>query len=322
MKIAVLVICLLFGVCFVCGTREEFESFKKQYNKGYETKFENERRFRIFEENLKIAAAKNTPETKATWGVTKFFDLTPAEFKATYLMKELTRPNTPSVPVWEQTHSKEISVPNSFDWSSKGVVSPVKDQGQCGSCWAFSATETIESVYAIAGHQVPVLSPQQIVDCDDNDDGCDGGYPYEAFAYVISAGGLDTLASYPYTAQDGNCAFNPKTVGGSISNWEYVTWIEDESAMQSYVYATSPISVCVDAETWQYYTGGVITSADNCGDSLDHAVVATGWLQANGTTAWNVRNSWGADWGEKGYIWLAFDDDVCGVADLVTAPIA
>jgi len=215
-------------------------------------------------------------------------------------------------------------MPTSFDWSSKGVVSAVKNQEQCGSCWAFSATECIESVYALAkkSKAADVLGPQQIVDCDTagQDQGCNGGYPYGAFEYIISAGGQETEAAYPYTAQDGTCQFNAKDIKDTISNWAYVTQSSDEKAMQAYVYSTSPISVCVDgADVWQDYTGGVVTPSSGCGTTLDHAVQITGWQVQNNTNVWNVRNSWGADWGEAGYIWLQIGGDVCGVADLVTA---
>jgi len=322
---AILLIVVVF-LASALASREQFEEFKTKYNKQYRSVMEEEYRFRVFEQSIRRADARNTPESLARFGMTKFSDLTQEEFKAKYLMKTLSLENLKPAPIWDFEHpvANVQALPNTFDWSTKGVVTAVKNQEQCGSCWAFSATECIESVYAIKQKTtVPILGPQQIVDCDTagQDEGCNGGYPYGAFEYIISAGGQETESAYPYTAQDGTCQFNAADIDAKILNWQYVTQSSDEKAMQSYVYTTSPISVCVDAaDVWQDYNGGVVTTNSGCGNSLDHAVQITGWMVQNNTNVWNVRNSWGADWGENGYIWLQMGGDVCGVADLVTAP--
>jgi len=325
MKATLLIVAVFLATAL--ASREQFEQFKTKYNKQYRSVMEEEYRFRVFEQSIRRAEGRNTPESLARFGVTKFSDLTPQEFKAKYLMKPLSLESLKPAPIWDFEHPVESSkaLPKTFDWSTKGVVSPVKNQEQCGSCWAFSATECIESVYAIKkkAKSAPVLGPQQIVDCDTSgqDEGCNGGYPYGAFEYIMSAGGQETESAYPYTAQDGTCQFNAADIAAKIVNWQYVTQSSSETAMQQYVYSTSPISVCVDAaDVWQDYNGGVVTSSSGCGNTLDHAVQVTGWLVQNNTNVWNVRNSWGADWGEQGYIWLQMGSDVCGVADLVTAP--
>jgi len=138
----------------------------------------------------------------------------------------------------------------------------------------------------------------------------------------MQAGGQEGESDYPYTGEDGTCQFNAADIEDKISNWKYVTQSSDEKVMQAFVYSNSPISVCVDAEIWQTYQGGVITTDSGCGNSLDHCVQITGWLTENSTACWNVRNSWGSDWGENGYIWVERGSDVCGIADLVTVPIA
>jgi len=326
---AIIFVSLVLFIAFVAGTREDFENFKRTYSKKYKTAAENEYRYRVFESNLEKANKLNTPESLARFGVTKFMDMTPAEFKKQYLMPELDLSKLPMKSVWEkEAESKQIirtgAYPTTFDWSSKGMVTAVKNQEQCGSCWAFSATETIESVYAITKKKSPAtLSPQQIVDCDTagEDQGCDGGYPYGAYEYIIQAGGQESESDYPYTGEDGTCEFKKADIVDTITNWKYVTQSSDEKVMQAFVYTSSPISVCVDAEIWQTYQGGVITSDSGCGNSLDHCVQITGWLTENSTACWNVRNSWGADWGENGYIWVERGADVCGIADLVTIPI-
>jgi len=328
---SILVLSVLLFAVFVAGNRDDFENFKKSYNKKYKSAAENEYRYRVFETNVERANRLNTPESLARFGVTKFMDLTPEEFKKFYLMKDLDLSQLPKKAVWEkESKAKQLvktgAYPTTFDWSSKGMVTAVKNQEQCGSCWAFSATETIESVYAVKHGKsaLNTLAPQQIVDCDTQgeDQGCDGGYPYGAYEYIIQAGGQEGESDYPYTGEDGTCQFNAADIEDKISNWKYVTQSSDEKVMQAFVYSSSPISVCVDAEIWQTYQGGVITTDSGRGNSLDHCVQITGWLTENSTACWNVRNSWGADWGENGYIWVERGSDVCGIADLVTIPIA
>jgi len=315
-----LVLCL---VAFALATetltqlrQRQFEEFIVKYNKSYESSAEKERRFRIFQANVAIAEQRTLRDKMATFGVTKFSDLTTQEFKDKYLMK--VERTFVKAPIANITYKQ---LPAEFDWNDKGgVVTPVKNQGQCGSCWDFSATETIESVWAQAGNGLQVLSEQQTVDCDTTDQGCNGGWPYDAYQYIISAGGVESEASYPYTAEDGTCNFNAQNVVAKISSWQYVTQSQDETAMQQFLYQNNPISICVDASTWSSYNGGVITPSSGCGDSIDHCVQATGWSQQSGVTVWNVRNSWGTDWGNSGYIWVQMGSDVCGIAEVVTSP--
>jgi len=271
--------------------------------------------FSVFKQSLRRIEQKSARDDKTTWGVTKFSDLTPAEFKAIYLMN-VTAPAAPT----RSFPKSNVKLPTSFDWSSKGAVTPVKDQGQCGSCWDFSATETIESVCFLAGYGLQTLSEQQILDCDTTDGGCNGGWPYNAYAYIISAGGIETESDYPYTAQDGSCQFNSADIACKVASWSYVTQSQDENAIQNFVYTNSPVSVCVDAETWQDYSGGVITPSSGCGNSIDHCVQITGWSVQSGVNAWNVRNSWGSDWGMSGFIYVQIGSDVCSIAEVVTAP--
>jgi C1A family cysteine protease len=278
-------------------------------------------RFGVFKTNFDAAASKNSADAHATWGVTQFMDMTPEEFKSEVLMTKFSPLEFPNQHnVMNTSKFRGVGVPTSYDWGSKGVLTPVKNQGQCGSCWDFSATETYESVCALAGYPLTKLSEQQIVDCDSGDYGCSGGWPYGAYKYIMSAGGLDTEADYPYQASNGNCqADSSKFYKCPLATWQYVTESQDENTMQSFLYSNSPLSVCVDASSWQYYTGGVLM-ASNCGTQLDHCVQATGWSVQNGVVAWNVRNSWGASWGNNGYIYLQFGQNTCGVAQVVTVP--
>jgi len=273
-----------------------------------------------------------TEQTKGVtqFGVTQFSDITPEEFSHLYLMKKQ--------PEFEVIQGKDLDfdyskveirsfwdwrfVPKTSGWSAS-CVSPVYNQGQCGSCWAFSATEQIESMDCLQGHSGGVartLSMQQIVDCDTTCYGCNGGWTYLAYAYVQGAGGIDTYASYPYTCQDGSCHYSPSTVGARISGWSYVGR-GNEAAMLGYIQSTGPISICVDAATWQYYTGGVVL-ASTCGTSVDHCVQLTGYsANVSGYQVWIVRNSWGTSWGYSGYLYVQYGQNACNIASTPTTVV-
>jgi len=211
-----------------------------------------------------------------------------------------------------------VSIPSSFDWTSRGVVTPVYNQGQCGSCWAFSATENIESMWALAGGGLRELSMQQIVDCDDEaQHGCAGGNPYQAFDYVIAQGGIDYLKDYPYIGVNGQCHFRAAWIGAKIAGWEYATTTANEDQMAEFLVGVGPISVCVAAEQWQYYTGGIVAGSV-CDRNIDHCVLATGYNLANDPPYWIIRNSWGTSWGYSGYILLEFGTNTCAVAEEAT----
>jgi C1A family cysteine protease len=312
------VLALLVASALAANSASLFRDFKHRFNRVYESVEEEQYRFEVFKANVEIARELDARADESHYGVTKFMDLTPAEFKQLFLMTKEIR-HKEGVPT-ARVRARPVGAGTNFDWGSKGAVTPVYNQGQCGSCWAFSTTEAIESAWFLSGKKLAKLAMQQIVDCDTTDQGCDGGDPPTAYQYVISAGGLDSLSSYPYTAQDGTCAFKAKDVVAKISDWEYVTQDQDEGAMLNFVSSTGPPSICVDAESWQYYTGGIITPSDGCGTSLDHCVQLTGFGSANGTDYWHVRNSWGTDWGEKGYLRVQRGSDVCGIAQEVTWP--
>jgi len=222
-------------------------------------------------------------------------------------------------------------IPDAYNWAPHGV-SPVKNQLQCGSCWAFSATEQVESIIYLADttkypNGPPVLSPQQIVDCDHiaGVQGCNGGWSQSAFEYAAKYG-LEAESSYPYTGYDGSCRYDASNVVANIAGYEYVTSMSsrNETQMQYWVAERAPISICVDASIWQYYIAGVLSwFCPNSVDDLDHCVQLTGYGIDGGifsdTNYWIVRNSWGESWGLSGYIWLARDDgNVCGVGDVAT----
>jgi len=325
MKTAILVVIVFLAVAFAASplhsdpARQEFIAFQHKYGKVYSTSEDFEMRFSIFKSNIARAEKLQAKDAHAKYGVTKFMDMTPAEFKNIVLMKKVmtnvTRKNlykagTPLIPQG-----------TTFDWRnhSPPVVTPVYNQAQCGSCWAFSITENIESQWALAGNTLTSLSMQQVVSCDTSDDGCGGGNPNTAYEYVIGAGGLEPYADYPYTSENGDsgsCQFNAGDIIAKISSF---TTIGSEQQAQSYMQSNGPLSVCVDAESWQYYNGGIITTSSDCGTSLDHCVGITGYGTQDGVSYWWVRNSWGSDWGQSGYLQVQSMQDVCGIGQLMTS---
>jgi len=228
-------------------------------------------------------------------------------------------PNYPPAPFFNS--SKTVTRQTNIDWTQKGACTPVKNQGQCGSCWDFSATESVESAFFLAKGQLLTLSEQQTVDCDTTDQGCNGGWPYDAYQYMISAGGVESEADYPYDAQNGQCQFNQADIVATISSWNYVS--QDPSTESSMYTAimSSPLSVCVDASNWSSYTSGIYPASD-CTTNLDHCVQAVGvGSDGNGNSYWIVRNSWDVTWGMNGFIWLPTGQNACGIAQVVTIPV-
>jgi len=304
--------------------REQFSSFKTKYNKNYATESENENRFRIFRDNLVKSARLNVENPKARFGVTKFSDLSESEFNGNYLMNfDASNYKAPKAKTDFSGVNKFKSCnpdPTNYDWDSCGVITGIYNQGQCGSCWAFSATETIESYWALAGNTLTSFSVEQIVSCDTNgqDQGCNGGFPSGAYSYVESAGGIEPENDYPYSAESGeagSCNFNSGDVVATVTGYSS---INGETGLYQQTSSSSggPVSVCVDAASWQNYNGGVLTS---CGTSVDHCVQLVGYANYGQSGAyWIVRNSWGQDWGENGFIWIEIGQDLCSIGDYAT----
>jgi C1A family cysteine protease len=293
-----------------------FDQFKTDFQKKYASEGEEQTRFMNFVETVRTIRERNLAERakggSAEHGITRFSDLSKEEFKARYLTY------TPLTSA-ERSNSTSLEIPkyrgtdSLVDWS--GVyTTPVKDQGYCGSCWAFAASEQIESEAMRELGVSYVLSPQQLVECDRTSLGCNGGLQERAYNYVKRNGGIEKEEDYPYTSgaagETESCSADSSKFVLTLSGYET---IKTESAMTDYVKSTGPVSIAIDASTWSTYTGGILS---DCGHDINHAVQAVGVDTEAGY--WKVRNSWSADWGESGYIRLAYGEDTCGITYDVT----
>lgn len=301
---------------------KQFTDFQERFNKRYNNLEEMETRFQIFQSNLRNIIIHNLDRTQNfTMGVNQFTDLTPQEFKDQYISGLKTEVGSYGCKSFSSGGS---GLPSSVDWRNKGVVNPVRDQGQCGSCWAFATTANAESVWAISTGKLLDLSEEFLVDCASGPGyynmGCNGGQPDSAFKYMINNGQC-TEASYPYkagvTKTAGTCQ-KCTSAGVSFSSCYDVT-PKDQVALAAAV-SKHPVAIAIEADTryFQSYSGGILDST-SCGTSLDHAVEIIGYGSQNGVDYWNVRNSWGSSWGEAGYVRIkktssTNDIGICGVA--------
>jgi len=243
--------------------------------------------------------------------------LTSTEFKSIYASSYIKKNNRVAPTEFESIGD----LPTSVDWRTKGAVTKVKDQGQCGSCWTFATTGVLEGWYQINKGKLISLSEQQIVDCDTNDDGCDGGDPVEALTYTAD-NGVELELTYPYKAQDGTCKFK-KAVAIQTNSGSNLVTAKNTDALKTAL-VTSPVSVAIEADedVFQLYSSGVIGSG--CGDSLDHAVLAVGYTTVGKDEAFIVKNSWGASWGQAGYVFLSTSskfNDGTGACGILSQPV-
>ncbi|XP_015439788.1 PREDICTED: putative cysteine proteinase CG12163 [Dufourea novaeangliae] len=311
------------------NVKEEFMfgNFINEYGKTYSSAKEKRNRFKIFQSNLKlIEELQNLEQGTAKYGVTMFADLTLKEFKAQYLGLRLDLKQDNEIPL-QEAEIPDVDLPPKFDWRDYNAVTPVKNQGQCGSCWAFSATGNIEGQYAIKHGKLLSLSEQELVDCDTLDDGCNGGEMENAYRTIEKLGGLELETDYPYDAQNEKCQFVKNKAMVEVVSAVNIT--SNETEMARWLVKNGPIAIAINANAMQFYVGGVSHPFKFVCDpkSLDHGVLIVGYgtskypLFHKELPYWTVKNSWGPRWGEKGYYRVYRGDGTCGLNTMATSAI-
>jgi C1A family cysteine protease len=320
-----IVFCLLaVALCSMPVNLEElrglWSSWKVYYGKSYGVAEEGAR-FAIFVENYKKIVAFNAENDKVKQAINKFSDITAEEFST--LHAGCYNNGGKNIVVPAENEYTVYNNPTSVDWRTQGAVTPVKNQGQCGSCWSFSTTGSLEGLYFINKGKLLSFSEQQIVDCDTNDNGCEGGLPYQAMEYTADAG-LEAEDTYPYTAADGDCAYKKLKATKTNSDYQLIQTQSADALKAAIVKQPVSIGIEADQSVFQSYSSGVIQK--KCGDQLDHAVLAVGYTTVNGVEAYIVKNSWGSDWGQEGYVYISTDptqnggNGVCGILGQPSVP--
>ncbi|KAL7082761.1 hypothetical protein ACP275_14G121800 [Erythranthe tilingii] len=311
-----------------------FAAFKRKFGKAYATQEEHDYRFSVFEANLRRAVRHQKIDPSAVHGVTQFSDLTPREFRQQFLgvNRRLRLPSDAQKAPILPTND----LPTDFDWRDHGAVTEVKNQGTCGSCWSFSTTGALEGANFLATGNLVSLSEQQLVDCDHEcdpeekdscDSGCSGGLMNSAFEYTLKSGGLMQEKDYPYTGTDkGACKFDKTKIAAKVSNFSVVSL--DEEQIAANLVKNGPLAVGINAVFMQTYVGGV-SCPFICAKRLDHGVLLVGYgagafapIRMKEKPYWIIKNSWGPNWGEKGYYKICQGRNLCGVDSMVSTVAA
>ncbi|CAL5062782.1 unnamed protein product [Urochloa decumbens] len=321
----------------------QFAAFVRRHGRRYSGPDEYARRLRVFAANLARAAAHQALDPTARHGVTPFSDLTREEFEVRFTgLRRASRSDVfqfqqgSAMPAAAPATEEEVArLPASFDWRDRGAVTGVKTQGACGSCWAFSTTGAVEGANFLATGNLLDLSEQQLVDCDHTcsavarnecDNGCSGGLMTNAYGYLMECGGLMESGTYPYTGAPGTCRFDPARVAVRVANFTAVPPAGGKGQIRAALVRRGPLAVALNAAFMQTYVGGVSCPLVCPRAWVNHGVLLVGY-GARGFSAlrlgyrpyWVIKNSWGEQWGEKGYYRLCRGSNVCGVDTMVSA---
>ncbi|CAD5205989.1 unnamed protein product [Bursaphelenchus okinawaensis] len=304
------------------GTFNNFQRFVELNGKKYKTVEEARERYAIYKTNLIQAQLHQQHEQgTAEFGETKFMDLTSEEYEKQILSEIKNNPLKASRKLTEaELKQYDVSDIEAFDWRDKGYVNPVKDQGSCGSCWAFSVVGNIEGQWKRKTGQLERLSEQELVDCDWKDFACKGGEMDWAYGEIIRIGGLVSEKDYEYVGEKCFCR---------VDEYPFVAYIngslhlpDSENVIKNYLYYNGPLSIGLNAKTLQYYKKGIHHPwAVFCKPDINHAVLLVGFGVEKGNPYWILKNSWGDWWGEDGYFRLYRGKNVCGISQYATSAI-
>jgi cathepsin F len=321
----------------------KFQRFMDNFKKNYDSIEEYTKRYEIFKINyIKIKnetlEKSDDDEEGMRMGTSPFSDLTEEEFKKNFLSNVNTTNLPTDMEIFKYEEITDLknststdsflqgrnlqSIPMSWDWRQSNVVTSVKQQGRCGSCWAFSTIANIEGQYAKKYKSLESFSEQQLIDCDHSNNGCNGGIMDAAFNYIKRAGGLMKRSSYPFTGYRGVCKLRLNQVGVRVKSY-ISAGTNNEESIKAFLYKTGPLSITVNAKTWQFYKGGVYNvSYSKCPYKPDHGVTLVGYgVTAAGIKYWIIKNSWGPQWGESGYMRIRRGTGLCGVNQYVYSAI-
>ena len=304
---------------------KEFNDFVNKYNKTYDTWDEYLKAYGIFEMNYIVIKNMNYNYNYLNLEINEFSDIHPKDF---HMKKKGYSSHKQKTGSCESFVFKNNTLPLSVDWRNENAVTPVKNQGQCGSCWSFSATGAMEGAWAIYSGDLVSLSEQQLMDCSKKygDFGCNGGLMDSAFEYAID-NGMCSEDEDPYKGSTDSC-ITPSLDCDRVAKFSHCVDIDSENELElKEAVSLGPVSVAIEADTsvFQFYSGGIIKSS-NCGESLDHGVLVVGYGEEDGEKYWIVKNSWGESWGENGYVRIArtdsvSDSGVCGIALQASYPV-
>ena len=322
----ILVLLLSLSICEIDPDTlifKKFQKFIKKYKKNYSSINEFLARYEVFKRNVLQLTSNENLSYKT--GITQFSDLTRQEFVKNYLNLNY---DAMAMANFNPYHVKiSNAAPDSYDWRNYGRVCPVKDQGSCGSCWAFATIGNLEGLYAAKKGECKTFSEQMLVDCDTSDSACNGGLMEYAFTWLKNFGGICLDSDYPYKGVKSTCKCTEdlfidmkvtgyKKLGSSWSTWSAV----DEDEVKEFLYETGPLAIALNADPLQTYSSGIldVTSAKCPTSGINHAVLLVGYGTSNSTPYWIIKNSWGRSWGESGYFRIRRGNGTCGVNCYIT----
>jgi len=319
-----LLCCLSVALCLEIPYVPSFDEWLVEFPKTHYQNNPEEYAYRksVYESNVEEVQKINSKNLTWVAGTNAYSDLTWDEFKDYFNIA----PQDCSATAKSGRSLPHSTIPDTIDWRDKGMVTPVKNQGSCGSCWTFSTTGAVESAWAIAGNTLTNLAEQQLVDCAGgfNNHGCNGGLPSQAFQYLMWAGGQEATADYRYTAKDGRCQFAASKIAASIKDEFNITQGDESDTGLPGAIVKGPVSICYQVVSdFRNYKSGVYqsTNCKNGPHDVNHAVLAVGYGTESGLPYYMVKNSWGTSFGLQGYFKIIRGKNMCGLATCSSFPI-